>query len=153
LIGTAFAILPLGISLANAQGHVSFNWILASYILQSAGELFISPIGYAMVGQLAPLHLRGLMMGMWMMITGIAAILSDHFSKMALGGAISTDPLVTNASYSHTFGMLGWSAIAAGVVLLIAVPLISRLTHEKKANKHPEAGREVNMETLEQEMA
>ncbi len=153
LIGTAFAILPLGISLANAQGYVSFNWILASYILQSAGELFISPIGYAMVGQLAPLHLRGLMMGMWMMITGIAAILSDHFSKMALGGAISTDPLVTNASYSHTFGMLGWSAIAAGVVLLIAVPLISRLTHEKKANKHPEAGREVNMETLEQEMA
>lgn len=151
LIGTAFAILPIGISFANAAGYVSFSWILASYILQSAGELFISPIGYAMVGQLAPLHLRGLMMGMWMMITGIAAILSDHFSKMALGTAISTDPLVTNASFSHTFGMLGWSAIAAGVVLLIAVPLVSRLTHEKKNSRHEE-GREINMETLEEEM-
>ena len=152
LIGTAFAILPIGISFANSAGYVNFYWILASYILQSSGELFISPIGYAMVGQLAPLHLRGLMMGMWMMITGVAAILSDHFSKVALGSAISTDPLVTNANYSHTFGMLGWSAIAAGIVLLVAVPLISRLTHEKK-HGHGEEGREINMETLEQEMA
>lgn len=152
LIGTAFVILPIGISFANAEGYVNFYWILASYVLQSSGELFISPIGYAMVGQLAPLHLRGLMMGMWMMITGIAAILSDHFSKVALGSAISTDPLVTNANYSHTFGMLGWSAIAAGIVLLIAVPLVSRLTHEKK-HSHGEEGREINMETLEQELA
>jgi POT family proton-dependent oligopeptide transporter len=151
LIGTAFAILPVGISFADAQGLVNFNWILASYILQSIGELFISPIGYAMVGQLAPLRLRGLMMGMWMMITGIAAISSDHFSKMALGSVQTTDPLITNASYSHTFGMLGWTAIGAGVVLLIAVPVISRLTHEKRPNQNP-AGRAINMETLEQEM-
>lgn len=151
LIGSAFAILPVGISFADSQGYVNFYWILASYILQSAGELFISPIGYAMVGQLAPLHLRGLMMGMWMMITGIAAISSDHFSKLALGTATSIDPLTTNASYSHTFGMLGWTAIAAGVVLLIAVPIVSRLTHEKKS--HPGEGREINMETLEQEIA
>jgi POT family proton-dependent oligopeptide transporter len=153
LIGSAFAILPVGISFANAEGYVNFNWILASYILQSAGELFISPIGYAMVGQLAPLHLRGLMMGMWMMITGIAAISSDHFSKLALGTAISTDPLVTNASFSHTFGLLGWSAIAAGVALLVAVPLITRLTHEKKVSGNQGEGRAINMESLEQEMS
>lgn len=150
LIGTAFAILPLGISFANAQGYVNFNWILASYILQSLGELFISPIGYAMVGQLAPLHLRGLMMGIWMMITGIAAIMSDHFSKLALGTTISTDPLMTNASYSHTFGLLGWSAISAGVVLFIAVPLISKLTQERKKQQQHE---DTTMATLEEEPA
>ncbi len=131
LIGIAFAILPVGISFANAQGYTNFNWILVSYILQSVGELFISPIGYAMVGQLAPKRLRGLMMGMWMMITGIAAILSDFFSKMALGTE-SVDPLITNASYSHTFGMLGWSAIAAGALLFVFIPLIAKLTQEKK---------------------
>lgn len=132
LIGIAFAILPIGISFADAQGYTSFNWVLVSYILQSAGELFISPIGYAMVGQLAPLRLRGLMMGSWMMITGIAAILSDHFSKMALGTADSTNPLITNVSYSHTFGILGWSAIIGGILLFTCIPLISRLTFEKK---------------------
>lgn len=132
LIGTAFVLLPIGISLANAEGYVSFGWILGCYLLQSLGELFISPIGYAMVGQLAPLRLRGLMMGIWLMITGIAAILSDHFSKMALGTSESTNPLVTNAGYSHTFGMLGWSAIGVGVFLFILIPLVTKLTQEKK---------------------
>ena len=151
LIGSAFVILPIGISFADARGYVNFNWILASYVLQSTGELFISPIGYAMVGQLAPRHLRGLMMGIWMMITGIAAILSDHFSKVALGTAISTDPLVTNASYSHTFGMLGWSAISAGVVLFIAIPAVSRLTQERKNQLNSDSS--VDMKTLEEELA
>lgn len=135
LIGIAFAILPLGISMADAQGYTNFNWVLVSYILQSVGELFISPIGYAMVGQLAPIRLRGLMMGMWMMVTGIAAILSDQFSKMALGPTDSVNPLVTNASYSHTFGILGWSAIITGVLLFVFIPYVARLTQEKKNTK------------------
>jgi proton-dependent oligopeptide transporter, POT family len=133
LIGSAFAILPIGISLADTHGYTSFNWVAISYVLQSVGELFISPIGYAMVGQLAPVNLRGLMMGIWMMITGVAAILSDYFSKMALGSAQSSDPLLTNASYSDTFGFLGWSAILGGVLLFVCIPLITRLTQEKKS--------------------
>jgi len=133
LIGIAFAILPVGISFANAQGYTNFNWVLVSYILQSVGELFISPIGYAMVGQLAPLRLRGLMMGMWMMVIGIAAIVSDQFSKIALGTMESIDPLITNTSYSHTFGLLGWSSIVAGILLLAFIPAVARLTQEKKS--------------------
>lgn len=132
LIGVSMAILPVGIHFANAKGYVHFNWIFASYILQSIGELFISPIGYAMVGQLAPLHLQGLMMGTWLMITGVAATLSGYFSNMALGSTHSTDPLVTNPSFGHTFGMLGYSAIATGIVLLMLIPFITRLTQEKK---------------------
>lgn len=145
LIGAALAILPIGISFANATGYTNFNWILASFVLISIGELFISPIGYAMVGQLAPVKLRGLMMGMWMMITGIAAILSDHFSKIALGTSASTDPLITNASYSHTFGTLGWTAIIAGAFLFILTPLIVKLTQEKKSNDE----RSISLEDLQ----
>ena len=132
LIGTAFAILPLGIHFANPEGYVAFGWILTCYLLQSVGELFISPIGYAMVGQLAPVRLRGLMMGIWLMITGIAAILSGHFSKIALGSTESTNPLVTNPGYSHTFGMLGWSAVGVGVFLFMLIPFVAKLTQEKK---------------------
>jgi POT family proton-dependent oligopeptide transporter len=132
LIGVAFAILPIGIHLADANGLTGFNWILASFILQSIGELFISPIGYAMVGQLAPAHLQGIMMGTWMMITGVAATLSGYFSNMALGATNSANPLVTNPSFSHTFGVLGWASIATGIGLLIIIPLVLKLTQEKK---------------------
>lgn len=132
LIGIGFAILPLGIRYADVSGYTNLNWVVLSYILQSVGELFISPIGYAMVGQLAPVSLRGVMMGIWMMITGVAAILSDHFSKMALGSTASIDPLITNSSYSHTFGVLGWASIVASILLLFLTPVITKLTNEKK---------------------
>lgn len=132
LIGISMVILPIGIHFANAEGYVNFNWILISYILQSIGELFISPIGYAMVGQLAPIHLQGLMMGTWLMITGVAATLSGYFSNMALGASNSKNPLLTNFSFSHTFGLLGWAAIATGIVLFVLIPFITRLTQEKK---------------------
>ncbi len=131
-IGVALAILPLGIRFANAAGYVNFNWILVSYILQSLGELFISPIGYAMVGQLAPAHLQGILMGTWMMMTGVSAALSGYFSQMALGSTTSIDPLLTNASFGQTFGLLGWMSIAAGVVMLLMMPFMSRLMHERK---------------------
>jgi len=132
IIGIAFAILPLGIHFASPEGYVSFSWIFASYFLQSAGELFISPIGYAMVGQLAPIRLRGLMMGIWLMIIGVAAILSDYFSKTALGSTESISPLITNPGYSHTFGILGWSAIGMSALLFVLIPFVARLTQERK---------------------
>jgi hypothetical protein len=51
---------------------------------------------------------------------------------MALGNTDSTSPLITNGGYSHTFGMVGWCAIGAGVLLFCAIPFVSRLTQEKK---------------------
>ena len=39
---------------AGADGKSAFIWLFASYVLQSVGELLIMPIGYAMIGKLAP---------------------------------------------------------------------------------------------------
>lgn len=131
LIGLSMELLPIGIYFADAHGYINFNWILLSYILQSIGELFISPIGYAMVGQLAPVHLQGLMMGAWLMISGVATTLSGYFSNIALGSATTINPLVTNPNYSHTFGLLGWAAIVTGILFLMFIPFVTGLTQEK----------------------
>jgi POT family proton-dependent oligopeptide transporter len=139
MIGVGFAILPLGIYFADAGGYSNFNWIIASFIFQSLGELFISPIGYAMVGQLAPMRMQGMMMGTWLMITGVAATLSNYFSKMALGAEHATNPMLTNPSFSHTFSLLGWTSIAAGLLLFACLPLMARLTHEKDMHIHHRA--------------
>ncbi len=132
LIGIGFCLLPIGIHFANAQGYTHFNWVLFSFILQSAGELFISPVGYAMVGQLVPVNLQGIMMGTWLMLVGVGATLSGYFSSVALGNTKSLDPLITNAGFSHIFGSLGLVSIAVGTLLFVCVPLVLRLTHEKK---------------------
>jgi len=132
IIGVGLAILPIGIHLADANGYVGFNWILLSYICQSVGELFISPIGYAMVGQLAPVNLQGPMMGIWMMTTGVGATLSGYFSNLALSSTTSTNPVLSNPGFSHAFGLLGWISIVTGVALFIFTPFVLRLTQEKR---------------------
>ncbi|MDX1900396.1 MAG: oligopeptide:H+ symporter [Gammaproteobacteria bacterium] len=138
IIGVGLAILPIGIHLADAHGYVNFNWILWSYICQSIGELFISPIGYAMVGQLAPVNLQGPMMGIWMMTTGVGATLSGYFSNLALSASNSTNPLISNPGFSHAFSLLGWISIGTGVLLLVVTPFVLRLTQEKKLFAKPQ---------------
>lgn len=140
LIGLSFLILPVGIFYADSSGLVAMNWIVFSYFIQSVGELFISPIGYAMVGQLAPANLQGLMMGTWLMLTGIASPISYYFSSMALGSSQSTNPLITNPSYSSTFSLLGGVAIVAGIILYALIPFMLRLIQEKAATTIVEEG-------------
>ncbi len=134
LIGLAFIILPIGISLSDSKGMVNFGWVALSYILQSIGELCISPIGYAMIGQLIPEKLQGTLMGTWMMLTGLAAVIANIFSKMAVGTTNQIAPLTTNPTYFKTFNILGISAIVAGIIMLCLISFLQKLIKEKK---HP----------------
>lgn len=131
LIGIGYGLLPIGIHYADSLGYSTIEWVIACLVFQSLGELFLSPIGYAMIGQYAPSHLQGLMMGTWMLVSGMAATLSAHFSRLALGNTASTDPLLTNISFSHTFSMMSAFAIAAGLTLFLLVPRLVSMTHEK----------------------
>ncbi|UJF16958.1 oligopeptide:H+ symporter [Vibrio sp. SS-MA-C1-2] len=123
-IGLGFLVLPLGIHFANPNGMVAVSWVGLSYILQSIGELLISPIGYAMVGKLAPKKYQGGMMGAWMLVTGVASIVAASFSEMMPGqGAAAT----TDAGYASVFGGLGLAACVAGVILIFMTPLLRKL--------------------------
>jgi POT family proton-dependent oligopeptide transporter len=82
LMGVGFLALPLGISLAGPDGKTAFVWLFISYVFQSVGELLISPVGYAMIGKLAPTRYQGVMMGSWMLVTGLASLFAGDFSGM-----------------------------------------------------------------------
>ncbi|WP_420299351.1 peptide MFS transporter [Edwardsiella tarda] len=133
-MGLGMLVLPLGISLAGANGLVAFKWIAISYLLQSLGELLISPIGYAMIGKLAPARLQGLMMGCWMMVTGVASVLAGYVSGLMPQNSGNT-PLETNPGYSSVFNALGWGSIVTGVILVLLVPLLRRLIARQETAK------------------
>lgn len=126
LIGLGMLVLPLGIMLAGGDGMVAFKWIVISYILQSLGELLISPIGYAMIGKLAPVRYQGVMMGCWMMVTGVASVLAGYVSGLMPENSGST-PALTNPGYSHIFSLLGCGSAAVGLILLMLMPLLRKL--------------------------
>ena len=125
-MGLGFLALPAGIALSNHDGMVDFSWLFLSYVLQSIGELLISPVGYAMVGRLAPLRYQGVMMGSFMLITGLASLFAGDFSGMAPEGEGRT-ALETDAAYSSLFGYLGIGSVAIGVVLATLIPFLRKL--------------------------
>lgn len=137
LIGIGFVILPLGIHFSSSTGMTAFTWIVLSYVFQSLGEILISPIGYAMIGQLIPAKLQGLMMGTWLMISGVAATLSNYFSQISFDKTQLTHPLETNLSFAHSFNILGWSSIVASLLLALLFPFLKKLIQEKKPHENP----------------
>jgi POT family proton-dependent oligopeptide transporter len=130
LMGLGFLALPVGIGLADEAGKSAFVWLFLSYLLQSVGELLISPIGYAMIGKLAPRQYQGIMMGSFMLVTGLASLFAGDFSGMVPEPAGST-ALDTNAGYASLFARLGWSSVAVGVVLVLLIPKLRRLITDR----------------------
>jgi POT family proton-dependent oligopeptide transporter len=130
LMALGFLILPLGIKLAGADGKSAFWWLFASYVLQAVGELLISPIGYAMIGKLAPRQYQGVMMGSWMLVSGLASLFAGDFSGM-IPEPKGTTAAATNPEYAQLFGALGLGSLAVGVALLLLIPFLRRLITDR----------------------
>ena len=114
-------------SLVSDAGKIPFWTLFMVYVIQSVGELCLSPIGLSMVTKLAPLRLVGFGMGGWFLSTGIGNNLSGIFA-----GHVSGESGMTTASAlsGYTFGF--FALVGAGVVLLLIAPLIQRLMHGVK---------------------
>ena len=130
LMALGFLILPLGIKLAGVDGKSAFAWLFMSYVLQSVGELLISPIGYAMIGKLAPRQYQGVMMGSWMLVTGLASLFSGDFSGM-IPEPSGTTAVATNPEYVKLFGALGAGSLVVGVALVLLIPFLRKLITDK----------------------
>jgi POT family proton-dependent oligopeptide transporter len=51
--------------------RVSAAWLIIAYLVLSLGELMLSPMGLSLVSKVAPIRMRGLMMGGWFAATAI----------------------------------------------------------------------------------
>jgi POT family proton-dependent oligopeptide transporter len=85
----------------------SLWWLILMYGVISLGELMLSPMGLALVSKVAPIRMRGLMMGGWFAATAIGNKLTS------IGGYWDL--------WSHTkfFIVLGMMAFAMAVVLFV----------------------------------
>ena len=138
LMALAFLILPLGIKLAGIDGKSAFVWLFLSYVLQSIGELLIMPIGYAMIGKLAPKQYQGVMMGSWMLVTGLASLFAGDFSGM-IPEPTGTTAVATNPGYAKLFAELGAGSLAVGIVLVVLIPFLRKLITDKAETRPIEA--------------
>ena len=126
--GLAFLLLMFALSsLVSDAGKIPFWTLFMVYVIQSVGELCLSPIGLSMTTKLAPTRLVGFAMGGWFLSTGIGNNLSGIFASHVSGTEGMT---VQSAQSGYTFGF--WTLIGAGVLLFLIAPLVQRLMHGVK---------------------
>jgi proton-dependent oligopeptide transporter, POT family len=67
-------------------GHASWLWLFAFFVVITFGELYLSPIGLALVARVAPPQILSMMMGLWFItsFTGnqLQGYIGSFFSEM-----------------------------------------------------------------------
>jgi POT family proton-dependent oligopeptide transporter len=123
--GLGFLVLMFALSkLLGANGLIPFWPLVLTYVLQTWGELCLSPIGLSMVTKLAPSRLVGFAMGGWFLSLAVGGNLSGLFASRIAGSGGMT---VASALSGFTFGF--WLLLGAGALLLLIAPLVNRLMH------------------------
>lgn len=123
--GLGFIVLVYALSqLIDRHGLIPFWPLTLCYVLQTVGELCLSPIGLSMVTKLAPPRLVGLAMGGWFLSLAVGGNLSG-----LLASHISGSKGMTAASALDGFTFSFWVLAGAGALLFAIGPLINRLMH------------------------
>jgi len=127
--GISFYILGISAGSANESGLVPFAYLLLMYFLLSVGELFMSPVGLSKMTDLAPLRFTAFIMGVWFLSSAFAFQIVGFIGKQL--AIESTDKNVggfdTLEVYTGGFDLIAKYALAAGLIVLVASPLIKKL--------------------------
>ncbi|MFF3319144.1 peptide MFS transporter [Streptomyces sp. NPDC003035] len=123
LIGGSFAIMGLaGAAAANSDtGKVTVFWLLSVYLVQTIGEMCLSPVGLSLSTKLAPKQFVGQIMGLWFLATATGNALNGWTTKL-------NKPL-GDAMYYTLWAVV---AVAAGFAFMTAGKKIRALMGDVK---------------------
>lgn len=122
-LGLLFLSLSFLLMVPAAQltvaGKVSPLWLVGLFLLQTIGELLLSPVGLSMMTKLAPARMVGLMMGIW--------FLGDALGNKLAGVLASSFDAGNSASLSSFFFYQAAMVGGAAVVLAMLTPWVRQL--------------------------
>jgi POT family proton-dependent oligopeptide transporter len=120
-LGLSFVVMMLAAELAVKTGQkVLPTWLIVTYLLQTTGELCLSPIGLSNVTKLAPPRFVGQMMGTWFLATALG-----NLAAGLIGGEIGSGTIDAMPSRFLWMALVG---AGAGVVMLV----IAQFLHKRK---------------------
>ncbi|WP_035848474.1 peptide MFS transporter [Kitasatospora azatica] len=109
MIGASFIVMMLAMGAASGGVKVSPLWLALVYLVQTVGELTLSPVGLSVTTKLAPAKYASQMMGVWFLaVTAgdcVAAVI-----QLGLGDATGS---------TWYFAIQGVAAIVAGIALVM----------------------------------
>ena len=137
-VGLCYLVFVWGAEAAGtALTPVIFVFLL--YLLQTTGELSLSPVGISAMTRLAPRHMASLIMGAWFYMTAGGEFLAGKIGEATgngVGGAM------TKQGALSIYDEIGWIGVAVGVVVMVVSPLVKRLMHLDTLKDKDLAGRD-----------
>jgi POT family proton-dependent oligopeptide transporter len=132
LIGASYYVIILGGTFAGADFKSPLIFLAGAYLMQTTGEMCVSPVGLSQMTKLAPPLLISTLMATWFLGTAgaqfVAAKIAQLTASETIGGQV-LDAGKALATYSHVFGMIGLWGLGAGAVMLVASPWLKALAH------------------------
>lgn len=122
-----FGILLIGLTVDTADPYIHAYWLIAYYLAISCGELLLSPIGLAMITELAPANCVGLLMGMWFFTLGLGGSLAGYLASFASIPKTVVDPSQVTHIYQHAISIYMLLALGFAVLLIAISPLLRKL--------------------------
>lgn len=113
----AVVLVVAALGLGESGDKVGPSWLLWVYLMQTIGELCLSPVGLSTTTKLAPARLTGLMMGVWFL-----SISFGNFFAGEIAGEFGSGEAMINL-----FTKVAGIPMAAALLLLLLIPSIKKM--------------------------
>jgi proton-dependent oligopeptide transporter, POT family len=128
LVGLGYVFMVFGSLGTSEVARASAFWLTATYFTHTVGELCISPTGLSFVAKNAPLRFSSFLMGVFFLSNAVAnkvgGQVAGQIERVASGEVKLPWHLGGQADFFLFFVVL---SVAAGLVVLIFVPVLNRL--------------------------
>jgi POT family proton-dependent oligopeptide transporter len=105
MVALSYIIMTVAVWVTGPNGEASWLWLLAFFAVITMGELYLSPIGLALVARVAPPQILSAMMGLWFI---------TNFTGNLLQGYVGT--YFSVMTKDHFFLLCAALAFGAGVL-------------------------------------
>jgi POT family proton-dependent oligopeptide transporter len=123
LMALSFIVMLYAVELALVSSPVNMRWLILTYLIQTWGELALSPVGLAAFSRHSPKKYVGQMFGLWFTASAIGGVLA---------GLLGGDALVEGLdSISPVFGFM----VQYYVIIAIALIIVSFLIGKTRGGK------------------
>ena len=136
-VGLSFLVFVWGAQSVGVAVMTPVLFLFLIYLLQTTGELCLSPVGLSAMNRLAPKHLASLIMGAWFYMTAVGNFVAGKIGEATGGESGEMTKEATLAIYST----IGWITIVVSVAVLAVSPLIKKLMHLDTLKDDDLAGR------------
>jgi len=136
-VGLSFLLFVWGAQTVGVAVMTPVIFVFLIYLLQTTGELCLSPVGLSAMNRLAPKHLASLIMGAWFYMTAVGNFVAGKIGEATGGESGEMTKEATLAIYSK----IGWITIGVSVAVLAVSPLIKKLMHLDTLKDDDLAGR------------